>query len=80
MISFLGCCKTQAEQTPVLKYFFAFSYVVFKLHYKKGGGTGLDNDSAGCNIKFLPPSHHLKDDVSICCAANLTSWHLSAEA
>lgn len=52
MIAFLGCCKTQAEQTPGLKCFFAFSYVVFKLHYEKGGGTGLDNDSAGCHIKF----------------------------
>lgn len=79
MISFLGCCKTQAEQTSRLKYSSAFSYAVFKLLYKKGGGTGLDHDSASCHIKSLHPSHYLKD-ISICSAANLTTWHLSAGA
>lgn len=51
-----GAAKYKLNKPQDLTIFFTFSYVVFNLYYKKSGDTCLDNDSAGCHIKFLPPS------------------------
>lgn len=75
-----GAAKHKLNKPQDINTFFIFSYAIFNLHYKKGGETCLDNDSAGCHIKFLPSSHYLQDDISICCAANLATWHLGAGA